>query len=224
MTLEHIIDPGDFISGVRRAIGDNNSDVFFQIPEAMRILQDCAFEDIYYEHCSYFSPGSLARLFRNNSFDVIKLATEYDDQYLTIEAKPAQNGSRLPSVEGEDDLDLLRQYVSDFPAQVQKKLDYWRGVLNEAKANNQLVALWGSGSKAVSFLTSLGVTTEVDHVVDINPHRSGHFMAGTGHPIVSPSQLKELRPDLVIAMNPVYREEILADLASNGLNPTVLTL
>ncbi len=49
-------------------------------------------------------------------------------------------------------------------------------------------------------------------------------MAGSGHPIVSPSQLKELRPDLVIAMNPVYREEIAADLASNGLNPTVLTL
>lgn len=224
MTLEHITDTGNFVGGVRRAIGDNDSDVFFQIPEAKRILQDCAFEDIYYEHCSYFSPGSLARLFRNNSFDVLKLATEYDDQYLTIEAKPAKNGSKLPLVKGEDDLELMRQLVSDFPSQVTKKLDYWRNVLDEAKASSQVVALWGSGSKAVSFLTSLGVNAEVDHVVDINPHRSGHYMAGTGHPIVSPSQLKELRPDLVIAMNRVYREEIVADLASNGLTPAVLTL
>ena len=59
MTLEHIPATGDFVRMVRRAIGDavRNRPVFFQIPEATRILRDCAFEDIYYEHCSYFSPA-----------------------------------------------------------------------------------------------------------------------------------------------------------------------
>ena len=88
MTLEHIHPTGDFIATVRRAIGDRvGTNVFFQIPEATRILRDCAFEDIYYEHCSYFSPGSLARLFRANGFEVLGLSTEYDGQYLTIEAR-----------------------------------------------------------------------------------------------------------------------------------------
>lgn len=224
MTLEHISNAGDFIGGVRRAIGENDSDVFFQVPEAMRILHDCAFEDIYYEHCSYFSQGSLARLFRNNGFDVMKLATEYDDQYLTVEARPTINGRGFSPIEGEDDMELMRQYVSDFPSRVQEKLKYWRDVLNKAQTNGQVVALWGSGSKAVSFLTSLGITAEVNHVIDINPHRWGHFMSGTGQPIVAPSQLKELRPDLIIVMNPVYRDEIVADLAKNDLKPTVLAL
>jgi SAM-dependent methyltransferase len=224
MTLEHIPDAGNFIDGVRRAIGDYDSFVFFQIPEAMRIVRDCAFEDIYYEHCSYYSPGSLARLFRRYGFNVLKLATEYDDQYLTIEARPAANGSRLPLAPGEDDLDSLRIAVAAFPARVAKKLEYWRGILDVARGAGQKVALWGSGSKGVAFLTSLDVADEVDHVVDINPHRCGHFMSGTGHPIVAPAELKKLRPDLVIVMNPVYRDEIIAELHGMELDPTVLTL
>ena len=56
------------------------------------------------------------------------------------------------------------------------------------------VALWGSGSKAVSYLTTLGVTDEVQAVVDINPHKHGKFLAGTGHEIVAPEALRQLRP------------------------------
>ncbi len=224
MTLEHIPDTGAFMDGVRSAIGEYDSDVFFQIPEATRILRDCAFEDVYYEHCSYFTPGSLARLFRNNGFEVLKLETEYDNQYLTIEARPAHNGTAVGSLSGEDDLATLRGYVSSFSARVKDTVNHWSEVLAAARSKSEVVALWGSGSKAVAFLSSLGVTTEIDHVIDINPHRCGHFMAGTGHPIVAPAQLKELRPDLIIAMNAVYRDEIVKELDEMGLKPTVLTL
>lgn len=222
MTLEHIPDAGDFVATVRRAIGENESDIFFQIPEALRILRDCAFEDVYYEHCSYYSPGSLARLFGRNGFDVRNLAIEYDGQYLTIEGSASNSADgRLPV---ENDLDDLRRLVSTFPDRVQHKLKYWRDVLDDATAAGRKVALWGSGSKGVSFLTSLGVTDEVDCVVDINPHRSGHFMSGTGHPIVGPDALKELRPDLVIVMNPIYVDEIRSDLHSMNIAPELLAL
>ena len=97
-------------------------------------------------------------------------------------------------------------------------------MLADAKLAGPTVGLWGSGSKAVSFLTSLGVTSEVDHVVDINPHRQGHFMPGTGHSIVSPDRLPDLNPDLMILMNRVYRDEISRDLADRGLRPKILTL
>ncbi|MCP5099630.1 MAG: class I SAM-dependent methyltransferase, partial [Chloroflexi bacterium] len=68
MTLEHIPDTAQFVNTVRRSIGDNDSIVFFQIPNADYVLGDLAFWDVYYEHCSYFSKGSLAHLFHNAGF------------------------------------------------------------------------------------------------------------------------------------------------------------
>jgi hypothetical protein len=49
-------------------------------------------------------------------------------------------------------------------------------------------------------------------------------MAGTGQLVVSPSFLKEHKPDLVVIMNPIYKEEIVKDLHSMGLNPEIKTL
>ncbi|MEZ5865813.1 MAG: hypothetical protein R3D25_17735 [Geminicoccaceae bacterium] len=61
--------------------------------------------------------------------------------------------------------------------------------------------VWGSGSKAVAYLTSLGLRDEIAAVVDISPHKSGRSMAGTGHRIEPPEHLRTLRPDVVVVMN-----------------------
>ena len=84
--------------------------------------------------------------------------------------------------------------------------------------------LWGSGSKAVSYLTTLGITDEIEYVVDINPHKRGKFLAGTGHEIVLPEFLVEYRPDAVIVMNPIYGDEIRKGLERLGLHPDITAL
>jgi hypothetical protein len=56
-------------------------------------------------------------------------------------------------------------------------------------------------------------------VVDINPHRQGKFMPGTGHPIVAPEGLVDVRPEHVVVMNPIYVQEIGRDLARLALSP-----
>jgi len=224
MTLEHIHPTAEFIGTVRRAIGDRpDTLVFFQIPEVTRILRDCAFEDIYYEHCSYFSPGSLARLFRHSGFNVLDLKTEYADQYLTIEAKPARGVPSSPLLR-EDDLSQLSRHVAEFPTKYAEKLDSWRRVVEETTARGHKIVLWGSGSKAVSFLTTLGIGDRIEYVVDINPHRQDYFMPATGQCIVAPSFLRKYRPDVVIIMNAVYRDEITHDLNAMGLQPEILAL
>ncbi len=222
MTLEHIHPTSDFIGTVRRSIGDReNTIIFFQIPEATRILKDCAFEDIYYEHCSYFSPGSLARLFRAQGFDVLNIETEYDEQYLTIEARPS-TGATSPTLEQEDDLSTVAALVESFPKRLGEKLSRWQQQLTSFKDEGKKVVLWGSGSKGVAFLASFDLTDQVEYVVDINPYRQGYYMSGTGQKIVSPDFLKEYQPDVVIVMNAIYCDEIEKDLHNMGISPVLI--
>ncbi len=88
-TLEHIHGTYEFLKLIRKSL-DNSPDtvVFFEIPQISRILDIQAFWDIYYEHCSYFSAGSLARMFRATGYEILDLRLVYSDQYLLIEAKP----------------------------------------------------------------------------------------------------------------------------------------
>jgi SAM-dependent methyltransferase len=223
-TLEHIGDVADFMRLIRQPIGDRTDVVvFFELPDTERVLTEAAFWDIYYEHCSYFTPGSLARLFRRTGFEPRRLWKAYDDQYLLLEALPTVlgTGPRLPE---EDDLERTRRQVDGFVAAVKARTAELKDQLARWRTAGKSVALWGSGSKAVSYLTTLGVTDEVEAVVDINPHKHGKFLAGTGHEIVAPEALRRLRPDCVVIMNGIYTDEIRADLARLGLRPELTAL
>ncbi|MGA9117423.1 MAG: class I SAM-dependent methyltransferase [Bacteroidota bacterium] len=222
MTLEHIQDVGEFVRMVRRSIGPRHQTVvFFQIPDAMRVLRDLGFWDIYYEHCSYFSHGSLGRLFRRCGFDVLRLATEYDGQYLMVEARPSA-AAPTPPIPAENDLEEIRAAVDRFSAEIKPSLRRWKETLAELRLRNRKAVLWGGGSKGVAFLTTLGIREEIEYAVDINPYKDGTFMAGTGQQIVRPEFLKSYRPDAVIVMNPIYCEEIRKDLDRLGVTAELL--
>jgi len=223
MTLEHIDRVHEFISTIRRSVGDRTDTVvFFQVPDATRIFEDVAFWDIYYEHCSYFTAGSLSRLFRSCGFEVLDVGTDYDGQYLMIEARPG-NGIELNGIDVAGVADTART-VEKFCGAYPTVLADWRSRLDQAHRAGQRTVIWGGGSKGVSFLTTLAVTDEVQYAVDINPYKHGTFMAGTGHEIISPDALRRVDPDLVIVMNPIYRNEIASELASMGLTPDLVTV
>lgn len=224
-TLEHIPHAGSFVRTVRQAIGDHyDTGVGFEVPDTLRVLREGAFWDIYYEHCSYFTPGSLARLFRREAFDVIDLRLEYDGQYLILDAKPAPQPT-CAALPLEHDLAATAEAVTKFSRVTSGVMVKWRDIVYGAINAGKRVALWGSGSKAVGFLTTLGLSDDViPCVVDINPHKQGTFLPVTGQPIVAPAHLQGYQPDVVIVMNPVYREEIWRSLQELGINADVIAL
>jgi len=223
-TLEHIAPTRAFVQTLRRALGERTDTlVFFEVPDTMRILREGAFWDIYYEHCSYFTTGSLARLFRACGFEVLALELDYDDQYILLVARPAP-GVTKPSLPAEADLGAVAAAVRTFTTTLPAKRDPWRQRLVASAAQGRRTVIWGSGSKGVAFLTTLRLFEEIEYVVDINPHKDGKFMPTTGQRIVRPEFLTTYRPDCVIAMNPVYCAEIHRDLARLGLRPEVLAV
>lgn len=214
MTLEHIGDVGDFVDGVRHAAGDDPKRlVFFQVPDAGHVLAENGFWDIYYEHCSYFFTSTLGYLFSRAGFTVTKLRSDYDGQYLMVEGHPAPAAASLPPP-----ADVARTIaeVRRFAGEVPKILADWMEDLRRHKAAGRRTILWGGGSKAVAFLTTLGITDEIEAAVDINPEKHGSFLAVTAHPVISPEELRGRQIDRVIVMNPIYCSEIAAQLKSLG--------
>ncbi len=225
-TLEHIQPTLEFVRTVRKSIGDRlNIPVCFEIPDTNRVLRDLAFEDIYYEHCTYFTPGSLARLFRSCGFEITDLYRAYGEQYLLIETKPVALGTNSYQVHPlEDSVEEIANDVRHFVANINQKLEHWKQHLEQMQAQGKRVVVWGSGSKCVAFLTTLDTIDKIQYVVDINPHRHGKFIPGVGKEIVSPEFLKEYQPDQVIVMNPIYCEEIGQMLEEMGVTTEIIPL
>jgi SAM-dependent methyltransferase len=221
-TLEHIQPVADFMRMVRESIGDREDTVVaFELPDTERILAENGFWDMYYEHCSYFTLGSLARLFKTTDFRVVELEKTFGEQYLLIDAFPTKNGKDHELPAAADDLQRTASLVAEFEKTLPTTLDRWKAYFADAKTKGEKVVLWGSGSKAVAFMTSLGLSDEVHCVTDINPYRHGMFMPGTGHEIVPPAELEKIKPQRVVAMNPIYLEEIGGDLQKMGLQPAL---
>jgi 2-polyprenyl-3-methyl-5-hydroxy-6-metoxy-1,4-benzoquinol methylase len=223
-TLEHIAPVREFIRSIRRLVEpDHDTWIAFETPDAKRVLKEAAFWDIYYEHCSYFSPGAHARVFRQEGFEVTDLELVFDGQYIVQYARPAAGRSRQ-TLELEDDLDELGALTESFASRVIAMQQHWRDRISAAHASGRRVVLWGGGSKAVSFLTTLGFGEEVQAAVDINPYKQDKYIPGTGHPVVAPQALLDRPPDLVIVMNSIYLGEVTQTLKSLGLAPEIVAV
>jgi SAM-dependent methyltransferase len=223
-TLEHIHATHDFVCTIRSSIKNSKEVIlFFEVPSVMRILKIQAFWDIFYEHCTYMSPGSLARLFRMNKFEVLDMYLEYDEQYLFIEAQPVDHISEI-NHPLEESVDKLKQLVLEFVNKVNDQLSIWRNNLILMKNQNKKVVVWGGGSKSVGFMTNFDDIQSIEHVVDINPHMQGNYIPGIGKQYVGPEFLKGYKPDVVIVMNGVYKNEISKMLSDMDLSPDLVCL
>jgi SAM-dependent methyltransferase len=222
-TLEHVHDTCGFMETIRASIKGTDPVLFFEIPSVVRILEIQAFWDIFYEHCTYVSPGSLARLFRLNGFEVLDMYLEYDNQYLFIEARPVDTpSSKIHPLE--ESIEELKEKTRVFVGEINIQLAEWRERLTRFKEEGKKVVVWGGGSKSVGFLTQFADLDAIAHVCDINPHMQGNYIPGIGKQYVGPAFLEEFKPDVVVVMNSVYMDEIRKDLAGRGLHPEMLGL
>ena len=223
-TLEHIKLTREFLRTIRRTIEDRNKTlVFFELPDFMRVLEEGAFWDIYYEHCSYFTTETLVSLFQNCGFEVEDIYLDYDGQYLMLTAYPAEGPNSASNPVG-DDLEFLTDAIDTFRDKCYQRIDYWQRTIQQIAHKGERLILWGSGSKAVSFLTTLKVGGEIEYVVDINPFKHGKYMPGAAQRIVAPQFLTEYRPQKVIIMNPIYYDEIQRNLDHLNVRADLLTL
>ncbi len=225
-TLEHISNPADLLKPLRLAIGDRlGTVVFFEVPNALYTFQKLAVWDIIYEHCSYFTPVSLAHAFSVNEFRVCNISEEFAGQFICFEALPSE--VRIEMRRSERQSEAVQQLANDinlFTARFHNKVESWNNRLEQIKRQGQKTVIWGAGAKGVSFLNLLKLQpSTIEYVVDINPRKQGTYVAGTGQEIIPPQVLLNYQPEVVIIMNSIYEDEIRQFVDSLGLAPEFIS-
>jgi SAM-dependent methyltransferase len=210
--IEHVADPLALLATVRAALSQSPAArVFFETPAVDWILRGRVIWDFFYEHCSLFTARSLATLFQRAGFRVDEVRHVFGGQYLWLEATLVAEPPPVERDAGEQ-VALARAFASDEA----RLLAGWRARLEALRVHGR-VALWGAGAKGVTLANLADPDRElVDCVVDLNPHKQGHYLPGTGHPIVAPSQLEPRGVQSAVLMNPNYRQENLMLLRNAG--------
>jgi len=210
--IEHVPNPIEFLKEwTRREIVRQATPILLETPSLEWIVRTGAFTDLVYEHCSYFSARSLARILPRAGFLVRTVERVFHGQYFLVEAH--QEG-----LVAEDRLaaPAIGRAVERFCAAEPGMRESWLAQLAEV-ARKGLVAVWGAGAKGGSFVTLLDSGRRlVDCLIDVNPAKQGRFVPVTGHGIVSPETASGRGIVTAFVMNANYVDEIRAMIAALG--------
>lgn len=213
--IEHVPDPLDLLGKIRQAVDNSpHARIFFETPCVEWILRNQAIWDFFYEHCSYFTAESLTTAFEISRFRVERVKHRFGGQYLWLEAIVSA-GKPVVSKRPEAIPALAKRFARSEEALINSL----RTRLQELSSQGRGAALWGAGAKGAT----LANLVDPEHrwitcIVDLNPNKQGHYLPGTGHPIVSYQELAKYGVTVAILMNPNYRDENLALLRRSHLN------
>jgi SAM-dependent methyltransferase len=218
--LEHMAEPAPLLDRLRKAAGPGTV-LYVEVPDTGYILGPAGLWDLIYPHVGYFTAPALRHLAERCGFEPLDVRTAFGGQYLCVEARATEAGGPPDEAPPADEVSEVLAAARGFAARHRTTVRAWDERLRRAQADGERMALWGAGTKAVTFLNVVPAAAHVAEVVDLNPRKHGRFVPGTGQEVVGPERLAETRPDLVLVMNPMYEAEIRIALADLGLHPTV---
>jgi hypothetical protein len=208
--LEHMNDPKTFLKYLRTMLDQSASvRVFFSVPNALKAFEEGDYSDVIYEHVSYFTIQSLYYLFSSCGFKVSNVKETkgeiFDSYHIDATSKHSKikNLKPTPAMKYNQIEKIILNFSEKTLFNFKERSQQITRLLNEGKR----MVVWGAGARGVTFL-NIFRDQRIEYAVDINPHKHGMYIPGTGQKIVPPEYLQEYRPDFIILANPAYGKEI----------------
>lgn len=219
--LEHMSSPKEFLESIRNAAAAFPGTPFFiEVPDLEWIVDNDAFWDFCYEHCNYFTAGSLKNALHLSGFRPDNIRNEFRGQYLWSIGTISDGA--ITGTESHRTAERLAGYTlgeNSLMNAVKEK------VLGLKEAGETLI-VWGMATKGVVFCNLIDPGNRLfDLCIDINGNKWGSFVPHTGHRIEMPAALANLSPDVratVIVMNPNYLKEIVDSCTSFGVRASFI--
>lgn len=215
--LAHVPDINSFVKGIKNALKDSGT-ATLEFPHLLKLIAFNQFDTIYHEHFSYFSLGTVIKIFEAHGlkiYDVEELETHGGSLriYATLAANDkymiTEHVEYVLKLEAEMGLNHLERY-EDFNKKVLKIKIESTKLLGELKSSGAKIVAFGAAAKGNTFLNYCGIGKEfIDFVADSSVEKQGLFLPGTRIPIKSPEIIKEEKPDYIVLLAWNIKEELM---------------
>ncbi len=220
--LEHVEQPVELLDRIHAAMARSQDAVLYvEVPNAAFTFTASGIWDIIYQHCTYFSSEALAKALERAGFEVRSLRSAFDEEFLSAEATIGHG--RFPIGFARETPDIGFDHIARARDVATRTIERWHRFLQCRQPAR--TALWGAGAKGVTFLNVMR-EHRIAFAIDVNPRKTGSFVPGTGHRILSPTDLAAVGAPIetVIVANHVYEPEVRAQLHEIGLHPGIVAL
>ncbi len=219
--LEHISRPLDFLRSVTDgSVLKSRGAIYLEVPNARFTMEHLSVWDIIYEHCLYFSDAPMISLLSKIGAGAITLRTTFGEQFLSAELD-LSSSVNAPVIKYKQELKALAER---FGVAWENKSASLLKVLEALYENKCRIAIWGAGSKGVTFNNLVANDRAIKAFIDINDRKQYTFAPGTGLPILPPEEIKKLEIDTILIMNSNYQYEIENILCDLGIKANCIVV
>lgn len=217
--LAHVPDLDDMLEGLKLLLKPDGV-LSIEVPHLLELIANGQFDTIYHEHYWYFSLFSLEPLLARHNlslFDLETLPTHGGSLRLSVghidkDRAPSNAVRMVRAREREAGLDRIEGYATFANDVASLKRDLLELLINLKREGKRIVG-YGAPAKGNTLLNYCGIRTDfLDFTVDLAPSKQGHFLPGSGIPILAPNAILSTRPDYVVILPWNIADEIRAQM------------
>ena len=220
--LPHVPDLDDFVNGLKLLLKPDGILIIQFSAYLLKLIELNEFDMIYHEHFSYFSLGTLKKIFSElklKIFDAEELSIHGGSLRLYIiheENNSYQKSTRVDQIlEKEKQFGLLETSTYDnFTKNIQNVKQDICNFFAEARKENKKIVCYGAPAKGNTLLNFCGIGKDfIEYTVDKNPHKQELFLPGTHIPIYSPEKVLSTKPDYLLILPWNLKDEIIDQMS-----------
>jgi SAM-dependent methyltransferase len=200
----HVPDINDFTAGLRKALKPTGA-ITLEFPHLLQLIANVQFDTVYHEHFSYLSLYSVCEIFESEDlrvWDVKELPTHGGSLrvfgcHTQASYTTSSEVERILSSELRSGLREASTY-KQFQPRVNRIKDEFLSFLLEQKRAGKVVAGYGAAAKGNTLMNYAGVGRDlIPCVFDAAPSKQGKFLPGSHIPVLPPTAIADIRPDVL---------------------------
>ena len=204
--LAHVPDINDFVAGIARLLKPHGR-ASIELPHLLKLLAGNQFDTIYHEHYSYLSLRVVQRITAAAGLEVVhveELPTHGGSLRIWLAhkgaAEPSGAVAEVLSEEALAGLETPEAYAG-FQQGAEAAKHALLEFLLQAKHQGRRVLGYGAAAKGNTLLNYAGIRGDLlPFVADKALSKQGKHLPGSHIPVISPEQLAELRPDILLVL------------------------